>query len=158
MPPTIRPQSVILDELLANLTRTGLVTDIAPISVVRQLSSAVATTVAEQYFALYTLYRSFFILMATGEDLDVRGSDVGLPRDVGQAASGDVVYVRANTYADDIVLLAPQHLEPVVDPGLAPPTYATVENARLEPCGRSLSGTAPLTSIQPGLSDSLSIA
>lgn len=158
MPLTIRPQAVILDELLSAFIRSGLVTDIAPISVTRMLANGAAVTIAELYYALYTLHRSFYLTLATGEDLDLRGTDLGLPRDVGQAASGTVRYTREPTYSDDIVLLAPQHLTCVVEPGTLAPTYSTVGNARLAPCGRSISGQAPLTSTQAGISDALELA
>ena len=158
MPPTIRPQAVILDELLSALVRSGLVTDIAPISITRMFASGVSVTVAELYYSLYTLYRSFFLTMATGADLDIRGNDLGLPRHVGQAASGEVVYTREPTYSEDIVLLAPQHLQPVVEPGALAPTYSTVGDARLAPSGRSLSGPAPLTSTQTGVNDQLTLS
>lgn len=157
MPPTIRPQAVILDELLSAMVRSGLVTDVAPISVTRMFASGAAVTIAELYYSLYTLYQSFFMTMATGADLDVRGSDYGLPRDIGQPASGRVVYTREPTYADDILILAPQRLEPVVESGTVPPTYHTVGDHRLAPCGRSISGEAPLTSTQAGISDDLTL-
>lgn len=158
MPPTIRPQAVILDQILSALVRSGLVTDIAPISVTRMLASGVSVTIAELYYSLYTLYRSFFLTMATGEDLDIRGSDLGLPRDVGEAASGTVRYVREPTYGEDIVLLAPQHLTCVAEPGAVAPTYSTVGHARLTPCGRSVSGPAPLTSTQADVNDQLTLS
>lgn len=157
MPPPIRPESVILDELLAAITRSGLVTDIAPISVLRQFTSGVSMTIAELYYALYTLYKSFFLTAATGEDLDIRGMDLGLPRDTGQAASGTVVFERALTYMEDIPLLAPQHVQPVVPQGETAPTYATITDAVLQPCGRSVSGEAPLTQTTAGVNDQLTL-
>lgn len=157
MPPTIRPQAVILDQILSALVRSGLVTDIAPISITRMFASGVSVTVAELYYSLYTLYRSFFLTMATGTDLDTRGSDLGLPRDVGQAASGQVEYRREPTYAEDMVLLAPQRLQPVAEPGSEAPTYHTVGDYRLAPCGRSVSGEAPMTSTQAAFNDQITL-
>ena len=158
MPPPIRPESVILDELMSAITSSGLVTDIAPISIVRQLSSGVSMTIAELYYALYTLYQSFFRLLASGDDLDVRGLDMGLPRDTGQAASSPVVFVRQVNYLNDIPLPQPQHLQPVMPPETPVPTYATIADALLHACGRSVSNEAPLNQTIADLNDRVTLA
>ena len=157
MPPTIRPDAVILEALLTAVLEEGLVTDIAPISVLRMLLSGVATTTAELYYSLYTLYRSFFLQMARGEDLDVRGTDLGLPRDPGQAASGSLEFTRAPTYFEDIPLAAPQTVQAVVEPGTTPVTYSTMADAVLQPQGRSVSGEAPLTNVVGGVNDAITL-
>lgn len=158
MPPPIRPESVILDELISAITSSGLVTDIAPISVLRQVSSGVSMTIAELYYALYTLYQSFFRLLASGDDLDVRGLDMGLPRDTGQAASTPVVFVRQVNYLDDIPLPQPQHLEPVMPPDTPVPTYATIVSTAVLTCGRSISNTAPLNQTIAGINDRVTLS
>lgn len=156
MPLTIRDKNSILDSLLSSLLAGNIVNDVAQISVVRQLCEAIAAEEADRAYDLYTLLQGFYISTATDVDLDARGHDMGLVRDAGQAASGPVVFTAALPWVEDIPLPAPQ----VVQATLADGTqvlYHSLRDATLAPSGRSISGTAPGTSVTSGVNDAVTL-
>ena len=156
MPLTLRPKDALLDSILSSLLAGNIVTDISQISVVRQLSEGVASTQADLGYDLYSLLQLFYLSSAEGQDLDARGSDMGLVRDPGQAASDPVVFTKLPLHIDDIPLPAPQ----VVQATLADGTtilYRSIGDTVLRPSGRSVSGAGPGTTLTSGVNDQLAL-
>ena len=156
MPLTIVPKDQILANEVSYVLAGNIVNDINNISVVRQLLEADAASLADLYYALYTTVQGWYINSAEGIDLDIRGRDMGLTRDVGQAASDAVTFTPLSTWTDDIPLPAPQ----VVQATLADGTqvlYRSLGDLVLTPSGRSISGQAPATSLTGGTNDRLTL-
>jgi uncharacterized phage protein gp47/JayE len=149
MPLTLRSKNLILENLASHLLAGGVITDFSPISVIRQLLEAVAATQSDLDYALFTLLQGFYISTAEGEDLDIRGRDMGLARDAGQAASDPVVLTKEPLWIDDIALPAPQVFQAILADG-TPVLYRSLGNAVLRASGRSVSGQAPGTVITNG--------
>ena len=154
MPLTIRPQSLILDALLSALLAGDIVTDISPISVLRQLCEGMASTQADLGYDLYSLLNTFYLTTAEGVDLDIRGADYNLRRDTGQAASDNVTYYARAAYGDDIPLDTQQVLQATLLDGTEI-LYRSLGAHTLMPSGRSVSGQAPGTALSSGLNDTL---
>jgi uncharacterized phage protein gp47/JayE len=164
MPLTLRPQELILDVLLSSLLAGDVATDINPIGVLRQLCEGMASTQADLEYDLFTLARTFYITTAEGLDLDIRGTDYGLARDPGQAASDAVTFYALPTYIEDIPLPAQQVVQATLLDGtvgldgtvLLDGTvvlYRSLGALTLTPSGRSVSGQAPATSLASGVND-----
>jgi uncharacterized phage protein gp47/JayE len=156
MPLTIRPKDMILDAILSSILAGDIATDINPIGVLRQICEGVASTQADLEYDLFSLTQSFYITTAEGMDLDIRGNDVNLARDAGQAASDPVVFTALATYLDDIPLPAQQ----VVQATLADGTdvlYRSLGDLTLTPSGRSISGQAPGTALTSGANDHVAL-
>jgi len=156
MPLTILPKDHILSNEVSYVLAGNIVNDINNISVLRQFLEADAASLADLYYALYTTVQGWFINAAEGIDLDIRGRDMGLARDVGQAASDLVTYTPLATWVDDIPLPAPL----VVQATLADGTqvlYRSLGDLVLTPSGRSISGQAPATSLTGGTNDHLTL-
>jgi hypothetical protein len=157
MPPSLRTDTTILASMLATMLadEDSPVTDVTPGSVLRTLQEAASSAMADLYYALFETYQAYYLSSATQEDLDLRGTDVGLPRPGGQPASGALVYTREPTWLDDILLPAPQIVQALLDDRVI--AYRTVTDTALLPQGRSLSDTAPASSITGGVNDDVRV-
>lgn len=156
MPLTLREKNDILQAMISSVLAGGIVTDVNPIAVIRQILEGAAATQADLDYDLYTLLQGFYFNSAAGVDLDIRGNDMNRPRDPGQAASDAVTFTAASTVIDDIALPAPQ----VVQATLADGTeilYRSLGDYVLTPSGRSVSGQGPGLALTGGTNDQLSL-
>jgi len=152
MPLTIVDKDTILAREVSYVLAGNIISDLAPISVVRQMLEGDSSNVADLYYALWSLQQGWYVLSAEGIDLDRRGTDMGRARDPGQAASDPVTFTKTGEWIDDIRLPSPQ----VVSATLADGTqvlYRSLQDMVLQPSGRSISGQAPATSITAGVND-----
>ena len=156
MPLTLRPKDSILQTILDSLLAGNIISDISLISVIRQLCEGVAATQADLDYDLYTLLQGFYLTTAEGQDLDVRGRDMGQARDPGQAASDVVVFTKTLLWTEDIALPSPQVVQATLADGTTV-LYRSLGDHTLLPSGRSVSGPAPGPVLTSGLNDALAL-
>jgi uncharacterized phage protein gp47/JayE len=156
MPLTIVPKDQILANEVSYVLAGNIANDINTISVLRQILEADSASLADLYYALYTTVQGWYVSTAEGIDLDIRGRDYGLARDVGQAASDPITYTPLSTWTDDIALPAPQVVQAILADGTQV-LYHSLGDLVLTPSGRSISGQAPATSLTGGTNDRLTL-
>jgi len=156
MPLTLKPKDTILDSIVSSILAGNIISDLNKISVTRQFSEGTAATVADLYYELYVMLQGWYRTTAEGVDLDIRGLDMNVPRNPGQAASDAVTFTALTNWIDDSALPAPQVVQATLADGTAV-LYRSVGDMALLPSGRSVSGALPATTLTSGSNDHLAL-
>lgn len=156
MPITVRPKDTFVLALLDSLLAGGILTDPNPIGVGRQLIEGMGAGLADLSFDVWLASQTLYLDTATDTDLDRLGLNYGLGRDAGQPAGDPVTVTRVNGWLEDIVLPAQILFQATLADNTAI-RYRSLQDVRLGPRGRSVSGTAPGTALTGGTNDQLGI-
>ncbi len=101
---TPRTFEQILTDMIAYVQARTALSDFQVGSVIRTILEAAALEDDEQYFQMVQLLDAFSLTTASGEDLDRRLADFGIPREPAKRAFGQIRFSDGNLKVDDVAV------------------------------------------------------